>query len=551
MLGLVALPLFQEVLHRFTSPQTSGQAHPDLLDLFGVVSKGIDLLEGRGIRHGLRVAMIAGAIARGMSLPRRELTAVVYAAMLHDVGLASIVPDLMPHLPHGLTEKELFRAHTLLNPQLVGLNTSARLSPKAIQTLQRHTQAASGFLRVCHVSSDVQEIIASHHELFDGSGYPVGLSGADIPLGARIVAFADVVASLLEEVQGLEARLQALDVFMETQLKGKFDPEVAKALRVVVFGDELQGKAFMRRLFSLELESALREVVSPRSTPVPGGTVLDIALATSRLVDGLTPTYTKHHSERVAHLALNIGVRLGIAPPQQGELLLASLFHDIGHFALPVRLLSRVDPLGQEDWQQIREHPHYSEMALKGVPGFENVSLWASEHHERLNANGYPIKKRGQDISVGGRILAIADVFDALTSRRPYRAHVYEPMDALPILGQGRYRLFDSHLVGELREIVLNAEVPSAQDLLDRSRHRSRSPQNRPPSFSRSPLPKPPSPVQLPVPPVPVPEVLSASVTLPAASRLLPPAATLPGNWPIKPSLKGSSTPGPSFLSRK
>ena len=76
-----------------------------------------------------------------------------------------------------------------------------------------------------------------------------------------------------------------------------------------------------------------------------------------------------------------------------------------------------------------------------------------------MNGRWYPASKNVFEMSVGGRIIAIADVFDVLTSARPYRKEPYEPMDALPILGQGRFRLYDSQLVSVLRTVVLETEI--------------------------------------------------------------------------------------------
>ena len=104
-------------------------------------------------------------------------------------------------------------------------------------------------------------------------------------------------------------------------------------------------------------------------------------------------------------------------------------------------------------------YPHLTEEVIKGLPGFENITLWASEHHERMNGRGYPASKKGFEVSAGGRILAIADAFTALTSPRPYRTHAHELMDALPVLGQSRFTQFDNQLVSILRQAVMESEV--------------------------------------------------------------------------------------------
>jgi HD-GYP domain-containing protein (c-di-GMP phosphodiesterase class II) len=191
-----------------------------------------------------------------------------------------------------------------------------------------------------------------------------------------------------------------------------------------------------------------------------GGTLLRIAEAMGSLPDSMMSLYKAGRSRRVADMALYLAESLGIHREQGGELALAALVMDIGHLATPIGLLLKSSPLTSDERAIIHDHPLHTQDVLKGIPGFENVILWASEHHERMNGKGYPSHKKSFEISIGGRILALADVFDALTSHRPYRTHAHEPMDALPVIGQGRMTLYDNQLVNLLRKVVLSQEVP-------------------------------------------------------------------------------------------
>jgi HD-GYP domain-containing protein (c-di-GMP phosphodiesterase class II) len=419
----------------------------------------MDLLEGRPLRSAIKVAVIGGSIAKIMGLPEREVASVVYAGLLHDIGLARMVSDIYPHLPPGMSEKQLFQTHALYNARVIGNPYERPLSNDLFQIFHQHPLSAKDFVRQFHLSQDVSDLIAAHHELCDGTGYPFGLSQEQIPLGARILTFADVVEGILEnttkEMSGLTSRRHAVESFMEIKTAGKFDPDVVAVFKSLIEANE----DFLRLIATLEVENMVRCLLPERTMMLGGGTLLHIVETMGSLPDSMMSLYKAGRSRRVADLAICLAEALGIHREQCGELAAAALLMDLGHLSTPAGLLLKAGPLTADERSVIQDHPLYTQDVLKGVPGFENIILWASEHHERMNGKGYPSHKKGFEISIGGRILALADVFDALTSHRPYRTHAHEPMDALPVIGQGRLTLYDNQLVNVLRKVVLGREV--------------------------------------------------------------------------------------------
>jgi HD-GYP domain-containing protein (c-di-GMP phosphodiesterase class II) len=456
------LGLFSEVAERFRGMESNQPQRPmpTLNDMLIAISKAMDLLEGKPLRSAMRVAVIAGSIAKMMALPERDVASIVYAALLHDIGLAKLVADIYPHLPPGVSEKPLFQVHALLNARVIGPPYERPLSDDLYQLLHQHPLAAADFIHKLCLSQEVSELVAAHHELCDGTGYPLGLERAQIPLGARILTFADVVEGVLEsttrEMSGLTSRRHALESFLEIKLVGKFDDEV-----VAVFKNLIETHDdFLKMISSLELENMVRQLLPQRTLPMSGVMLHSVVMAMGGLSDSLMPLYKKDRSRHVADMAMHLAGTLGISREQCGELVTAALLMDIGHLATPAHLLYKAGPLTAEERAIIHDHPLLTEEVLKNIPGFDNVVLWASEHQERMNGKGYPGHRRGYEISVGGRILALADVFDALTSPRPYRTQAHEPMDALPVIGQGRLTLYDSQLVNQLRKVVLSTEIP-------------------------------------------------------------------------------------------
>jgi len=461
------LGIFSEVAERFRGPESPSRVRqpqhlPTINDLIIATSKAMDLLEGKPLRSGMKVAVIAGSIAKMMNLSEREVASVVYAALLHDIGLVRLVADIFPHLPPGLTEKQLFQTHALHNARVINNPYELPLSNELFPLFHQHPLAAKDFLRQLCLSQDVGDFISTHHELCDGSGYPFGLSQDQIPLGGRIVGFADVVEGVLdnsmrEKSLALTSRKHALESFLEIKAPGKYDPDV-----IAVFHSMLEtNEDFIKMISTLEVENMVRYLLPERTNPLSGATLFSVAEAMGSLSDATLSLYKSGRARRVADLALMLAENLGIPREQCGELALAGMLMDLGHLATPAAIMMKRGPLSSEERAMIQDHPLHTQEVLKGIPGFENIALWASEHHERMNGKGYPGNKKGFEISIGGRILALADVFDALNSPRPYRQNFHEPMDALPIIGQGRMTLYDNQLVNLLRKVILSREVPA------------------------------------------------------------------------------------------
>ena len=145
--------------------------------------------------------------------------------------------------------------------------------------------------------------------------------------------------------------------------------------------------------------------------------------------------YTRGHSERVAALARRIALAAGVAPGAADTIAQAGLLHDLGKIAIPERVLRKPGPLSEEEWAVMRRHPIVGAQIVAPLEFFADGAVIVRHHHERHDGSGYPDGLRGELIPLGARILAVADVYDALTSDRPYRprlarAEVVRRLDA-------------------------------------------------------------------------------------------------------------------------
>lgn len=148
-------------------------------------------------------------------------------------------------------------------------------------------------------------------------------------------------------------------------------------------------------------------------------------------------TYTRGHSESVTKLSASIGRELGFGNAEMARLVLAGRLHDLGKIGVRDNVLLKPGKLTAEEFDHIKTHTVVVQNILAPLSSMDDVLLAASSHHERWDGTGYPWGLREEEIPLLGRIIAVADVYDALTSDRPYRAGM--PRDkALDIIAQGR-----------------------------------------------------------------------------------------------------------------
>lgn len=145
--------------------------------------------------------------------------------------------------------------------------------------------------------------------------------------------------------------------------------------------------------------------------------IKDLALA----MIGLNDPYTASHIEEVAELVKSIAAKMNMSDAEIERLALAGFLHDIGKQAIPSSILSKPSALSDEEFALVKTHVAIGVQLLEYANVSPDIIRIVSEHHERLDGSGYPHGLRGDQISLSGQILGIADVISALTSKRTYR----------------------------------------------------------------------------------------------------------------------------------
>ena len=166
--------------------------------------------------------------------------------------------------------------------------------------------------------------------------------------------------------------------------------------------------------------------------------------------------YTRGHSDRVAALARRLALEAGLTVRQADVIAQSGLLHDLGKIGVPEHILRKPGPLSEEEWAVMRRHPVTGSQIVAPLEFFGDGALIVRHHHEREDGSGYPDGLSGETIPLGARVVAVADVYDALTSERPYRRALTHA-EALERLTAEAGRTLDARLTILFTDMVANA----------------------------------------------------------------------------------------------
>ena len=302
----------------------------------------------------------------------------------------------------------------------------------------------------------VAKAIHSLDEHWNGKGYPDGLQGRDIPLSARILNLAQTL-DVFRVNRGADA---AVEVACRRS-KRWFDPELVKAVVALAKSGGLwaglDSIQILDRVAEIEPEERRMDLTEVRLD--------EICLAFAEVIDAKSP-FTYRHSNGVADAAVAIARRLGSSDSDLAFLRRAALLHDVGKLGVSNSILEKPAKLTAEEWGIMKKHPYHSREILRRIAGFEELSEIAASHHEKLDGTGYYRRLNADQLSLPARILVVADIFDALSAKRPYR-------DALPLetvlsmLMKDAPHALDARCVEALVDVKLRSGPAAAESLYE------------------------------------------------------------------------------------
>ena len=217
-------------------------------------------------------------------------------------------------------------------------------------------------------------------------------------------------------------------------------------------GDELQalGESFNAMAGDLQRQFAQLHALSV-------GTLETLA----RTIDAKSP-WTAGHSTRVADVALAVARAMHFDAPSMERIRRGALLHDIGKIGISADILDSPARLTEEQKAIVQEHPALGARILEPLPHCADILPMVLQHHERFDGGGYPAGLAGAGIALDARVLAVADVYDAMTSDRPYRRGL-PPRDAAVRISEGAGTQFDPDVVAAFTDAFRNRRIPVSQ----------------------------------------------------------------------------------------
>ncbi len=187
--------------------------------------------------------------------------------------------------------------------------------------------------------------------------------------------------------------------------------------------------------------------MSKYATEVLNREVLDVVRRMSALAEYREPGI-KNHLERIRGYCMVVARGLDLSVQEVEVIANASQLHDIGEIGIPDAILTKAGKLSPYEWEVVKRHPVIGAEILRGSPStlLQAGEIIALSHHERWDGSGYPYRLKGEDIPLSGRICAMADIFDALTTKRPYKDEV-SVEEAYDLILESSGVLFDPQLV--------------------------------------------------------------------------------------------------------
>jgi len=409
-----------------------------LAAVVSALSQALDLSTGQLPGHSMRSCILGMRIGQEYGLNPRQLDELYYALLLKDCGCSgnasktfhALAADdlkakrdvkttdwtsvgwgsLQYALSHVAAGKPfLERAQALFR---LAINQKAH----ARDVTKIRCERGATLARLMRLPEGTAAAILDLDEHWDGSGLPENLRGETINLYSRIM----LLAQTLENFAAAQSKEAALKVIQQRSKKW-FDPDLVKAATSLAQRNELWTDIDS----PAPGEIVLRFDFAAVELTVGDETLDSICGAFAQIVDAKSP-FTFNHSNGVANASVTIARKLNLPKERVVFVRHAALLHDLGKLGVSNAILEKPAKLDDDEWKVMKRHPYDTWLILHSIPHFEELSEVSASHHEKLNGTGYYRNLTGDQLSTEARIIAVADIFDALSAKRPYR-------DSLPL----------------------------------------------------------------------------------------------------------------------
>jgi HD-GYP domain-containing protein (c-di-GMP phosphodiesterase class II) len=348
-------------------------------DFTMAISEAVDLASPVLSNHHRQVAYLSCRIAMEMKLPDDEIKDIALAAILHDIGAFSLEEQILIH-NFKVSESDLLH----------------------------HAEMGYRLLKDFEPLKKVAELIHYHHASHK-------IMQNEVPIGSYVINLADAIAILYDETTEVLEQVPRIIEKLASDAE-KYHPETMAALKrlepLEYFWIEAcllpAGKIIPTRIINSKKDKMDLEML--------GG----FAKVFSHVID-FRNRFTATHSSGVAAVAKEMTCLAGFSARECKLMEIAGYLHDLGKLSISDAILEKSGKLDHSEFNVMRKHTYYTYSILSKVKGLEQVAEWAAFHHEKLDGSGYPFHIKGEEMSKLSRIMAVADIFTAITEDRPYR----------------------------------------------------------------------------------------------------------------------------------
>ncbi len=381
---------------------------------FNVPIEGYNVYSHNFASHSKRTALAAIYIAEKLNYDEEKLKNLYIAACTHDIGAVEAFAEA-----HGDSN-----------------------------FMFEHSEFGSSIVQQLPLDDCISRFIKYHHESWNGSG-PNGIAGSDIPEEAQLIHIADMFELTYNNEQPYWIQKDNIVNWIKSKRGRLFSNQISDAF-LEACGPEK---------FWLDMENIntnpdiLTRKIPPIKAPVSLDIIRNISVVFAAIIDKKS-AFTHEHSIGLSNYASLFSSYYGFDEEHTIKMKIAALLHDIGKLAIPNHILDKPGKLSMEEFSIIKSHTYYTKLLLSSISGMEDISDWAANHHETLRGTGYPEALGADRLSHKSRIIAVCDIYQALTENRPYRDGMSKEkalgiIDSMVQIGN-----IDAGVVKALKEII-------------------------------------------------------------------------------------------------
>lgn len=408
------------------------------ISLFEVVmgvSNAIDLISPVIVDHHKRVAYIALGLADEFGLSIEEQNNLIFAGLLHDSG--------------AITLEE-------------------RLDILSFELKKPYKHAEIGYLLFKDFKplSNIALPIRYHHTYWN-EGQGKNIKNEEVPIYSHILHLADRVSVLIKGQRELLGQVKDISVKIEEQSGRMFMPKLVEVFKILA-----RKEYFWFDITTSQISTLLKNRAGLVTVEINMHELLNLAKLFCQIID-FRSRFTATHSSGVAATAETLAKLIGFSEREAQMIKIAGYLHDLGKLAVPTKILEKPTKLTDEEFNIIKSHTFHTYRTLEVISNFEIINSWASFHHERLDGTGYPFHYKSKDLSLGSRIMAVADVFTAVTEDRPYRKGMNKDMTIQVLKQMADANTLDATIVSllinnydEIFSIRSSAQIEAAKEYL-------------------------------------------------------------------------------------